>query len=329
MLIIVSICTILGIITALLMKPEFRSEARIVPEMNSTSGDMFKRLASVAGFAGMDFSEEGLDAVRPDLYPNVLQSMPFRLFLIEQRITTTNGQSTTVAEFLLPKQPGEWWKWLPSFRKKELIKLPPTGRSRPLYISAREQELAEDISERVNARLDTRSGIITITAQMPDALVAATVAQRAMDYLTQYVISYRTGKAREDARFYEQRLREAQQRYQMAQLRIFQYNDHHKYVVMQAATMEKQRMEAELSIAQTVYAELARQFEQARLKIQERTPVFKVLEPAQIPHKRASPKRTILVLLSAVIGLIIGISYAVAHHIKPINQLRSIIVAAE
>lgn len=59
----------LGVITALLLKSEFRSEARIMPEMNNGSGDMFKRLASVAGFAGMDFAEaEGLDAVRPDLY---------------------------------------------------------------------------------------------------------------------------------------------------------------------------------------------------------------------------------------------------------------------
>jgi uncharacterized protein involved in exopolysaccharide biosynthesis len=77
--------------------------------------------------------------------------------------------------------------------------------------------------------------------------------------------------------------------------------------------MDKQRMEAELTIAQTVYTELARQFEQAKLKVQERTPVFKVLEPAQIPTQRVAPKRTILVLVFTVVGLSIGSFYLLAQ----------------
>ena len=67
---------------------------------------------------------------------------------------------------------------------------------------------------------------------------------------------------------------------------------------MLATTMDRQLMEAELTIAQTVYTELSRQFEQSKLKVQARTPIFKVLEPPSVPIKRISPKRTVIVLAS-------------------------------
>ncbi|WP_223860146.1 GNVR domain-containing protein [Spirosoma validum] len=326
-LLIAVVCALVGIITALLLKPEFRSEARIMPEMNNGSGDMFKRLASVAGFAGMDFAEaEGLDAVRPDLYPNVLQSTPFILYLIDQPITTTNGNRSTIGEFLLPEA-SEWsLKRLFSFIKNEPVIYPINAKAGgPVRLSARQRDLADEISERVTAKLDTRSGIISITALMPDANMAATVAHLAMDYLTQYVTSYRTGKARQDLQFYSQRLNESRHRYQTAQFNVFRYNDQHKYYVVQAATMEKQRLEAELTIAQTVYTELSRQFEQAKLKVQERTPVFKVLEPAQVPLKRVSPKRTLIVLLSGGIGLAIGVMYVLARQADVLGKLQAIV----
>ena len=326
-LVIVAVFAGLGILVALSLQPEFISEAKIMPEMNNGSGDMFKRLASVAGFAGMDLSDaEGVDAIRPDLYPNVLQSTPFVLQLIDKPIITTNGQQATVGQFLLPDDDSWSLKKLLSFDKKADFKLPATNKpGGPVLLTSRQQELAEDIGKRISAKLDTRSGIITITAKMPDANVAASVAQLGMDYLTQYVTNYRTEKARQDLQLYTQRLHEAQKRYQTAQFNVFQYNDQHKYYVVQAATMEKQRMEAELSIAQTVYSELSRQFEQAKLKVQERTPIFKVLEPAQVPLKRTSPKRTIIVLVFCGIGLVVGVLYVLAQRADVMGRLRMMV----
>ncbi|GAB3553643.1 lipopolysaccharide biosynthesis protein [Spirosoma fluminis] len=306
LLVITAIFAGLGILVAVWMQPEFVSEAKIMPEMSSGSGDVFKRLASVAGFAGVDFSEtESVDAVRPDLYPNVLQSTPFILYLMNQRVVTKQGLSTTVGELLSTQQGWSLPRLVSSDDENRSARK--AGKAGvPVELTARQKDLADDISRRVSARLDTRSGIIGIAAKMPDAHVAAQVAQLAMEYLTRYVTSYRTEKARQDLNFYRQRLAEARGRYQAAQFNVFQYNDQHKYVVVQAATMDKQRMDAELSIAQTVYTELSRQYEQAKLKVQERTPVFKVLEPPQVPLKRVSPKRTVTVLLVALGGFLLG-----------------------
>lgn len=319
---------VMGIFVALLTKPEFVSEARIMPELSTASGSLFKRLASATGFAGLDLSDaEAVDAIRPDLYPNVLQSTPFLLDLIGRPVTTTEGHTTTVGRFLLPDDAAGWsFTRLFAFGRRVAGQPKKTGKRRgPVELTAWQQDLVEEIGKRVTARLDTRSGIITIRAQMPDARVAALVAQYAMDYLTQYVTTYRTEKARQDLQFYTQRLTEARRRYQTAQYNVFHYNDQHKYFVVQAATMDKQHLEAELTIAQTVYTELSRQFEQAKLEVQERTPVFKLLEPAQVPLKRVSPRRTLLVLAAGGIGLIFGVLYLLAQAANWAGRLRTML----
>lgn len=332
LLAVVALSAGLGIGIALLTLSEFRSEARIIPEMETGPGDTFRRLASVTGFGGIDgmVDNDGMGAIRPDLYPSVIQSTPFILYLLDQPVTTVGGRQTTVGTVLMPDEGFGWWLQT-LFSASATADSRPANATpapgRPVKLSERQQELAEDIGKRVSARLDTRSGVITISAKMPDASIAAAVAQLTMNYLTEYVTNYRTEKARMDLNFYSLRLTEARQRYQKAQINVFSYNDQHKYlvVVLQAATMDKQRMDAELSIAQAVYADLSQQFEQAKLRVQERTPVFKVLEPANVPLKRVSPKRAVIVLGSMLAGLTLGIGYLMVRQVDWAGRMRGII----
>lgn len=317
---------VIGVITALLQPSEFRSEARIIPEMNTGANDLFKRLSSMAGFSGVDFSDaEDLDAVRPDLYPNVLQSTPFILFLIDEPITG-KAPLKTVGQFLSAGHMSWSWRQLLAFDRLEDTKISPSRMIKgPVHLSVQQQELAEEIGERVNAKLDTRSGVITITAQMPDARIAATVAQLALNYLTKYVTNYRTEKARQDLVFYDKQLADARQRYHKAQLAVFDYNDNHKAVVMQASTIDRHRMEAELIIAQSVYTELSRRFEQAKLNVQERTPIFNVLEPPNVPLKRVSPRRTLIVLVFSLVGLIMSVLAVLFRQANVAGRLKAMI----
>ncbi|GAB3252238.1 hypothetical protein GCM10027347_11180 [Larkinella harenae] len=312
---------LIGIVLSLLQKPEYTSEARIMPEISQGSGDLIKRLATVAGFAGLEFGETGsVDAVRPDLYPKVLQSTPFILFLMKQSVPTKDGGQKTVADLLTVSDAWFDKKWFSSPTKTDIIQ----AKTRPqtIRLTQEQQDLLEDIQQRVGAQMDTRSGVITVSAQMPDPVAVAAVTDITLDYLTRYVTNYRTEKSRRDLEFYTNRLKEAKRRFERAQYSMFQYNDQHKYMVVQAATMEKQRIDAELNISQVVYTELAKQFEQAKIKVQEQTPVFKVLEPARIPLKRSSPRRTVMVVLYTLAGFVLGSVYCVAVEMKAVEQLR-------
>ena len=313
---IVALFAGLGVVVSLLLPFEYEADAQLMPEMTGGSGDVFRRLASLANLSGIDLSEtEGMDAVRPDLYPSILQSKPFRLHLITQTVPTASGQ-IIVSELLLPTntwqtQLGKVFGW--GKPAQQAVRSTP-GLPQPLTI--RQKTLLDAIGKRVTARFDTRSGIITISARMPDALSAATVAQMTMNYLTRYVTSYRTGKARQDLDFFTQRLTEARERYQAAQRALFSHNDQHKNLILQAATLERQRLSDELSIAQSVYAELARQHEQARLKVQQQTPVFTVLESPTVPPEQTSPKRSLVVGVFVLFGLVVVAVWAVLRQLN-------------
>ena len=72
--------TIVGIIYAYSLKEEFVSEGKILPEVQSKAGGA-SQFAGLAALAGVDLggASGGSDAVRPDLYPDVLKSTPYFL----------------------------------------------------------------------------------------------------------------------------------------------------------------------------------------------------------------------------------------------------------
>ena len=71
---------------------------------------------------------------------------------------------------------------------------------------------------------------------------------------------------------------------------------------------EYQNLQNEMNIAFEVYRGLATQLEQARISVKERTPVFSVLEPVQIPLDKSEPKRKIILILSFALGAFVSIT---------------------
>jgi uncharacterized protein involved in exopolysaccharide biosynthesis len=76
------------------------------------------------------------------------------------------------------------------------------------------------------------------------------------------------------------------------------------------------KLQYEVDLAFNVYSNLTNQTTEAKIKLQKETPVFKVLEPAQIPLKRSSPKRTLITAGSLLLGLftaLIGVFFKTAN----------------
>lgn len=304
---------VIGVIAALVSPVEFTSEVQVLPELQARSAMNLKRFGALAELAGINL--EGVsntEAVRPDLYPDVLKSTPFMLHLLGQPVHTVDQQRyATLTAFLAARS-----SWLDRLLNKEPVAVPKAGSDRQTLHLTREQELLiKDTKERILSDLDKQSGVIIIKVKMPDAEVAAQVGQIAIDYLTRYVIHYRTEKTREDLKFLSERFREARKRYDRAMVNLSAYKDQHRYMVTQLGTIEERRLQAEFDLAQGLYSNITQQYEQTRIKIQEETPILKVLEPAQVPTKRSEPRRTIMVILYTFIGGFVGIGLTLVRNI--------------
>lgn len=299
----------------------YTAQVTVMPEVQSKGAGSLGSLGSLAGLAGISLDNlGGQDAIRPDLYPNVLQSVPFALDLLKQPVYSPKLQvNVTLYEFtkrisatgLFGGMGGLFSSKNSDISKDE--QSDPKNFSKAIQVTKEQDELIKGIQESVSTVYDKKTGIITIMAIEPDPVVAAIVARLSLEYLTNYITTYRTEKARKQVAFLVQQVGEAKETYRSSEYALSSYRDRNRNLFLETAKIGEQRLQADYLLAQSVYNELSKQLEQAKIKVQEETPVFKILEPPAVPLRKSGPKRTLIILGFAVAGAFFSMAILLAR----------------
>ena len=314
---------ILGGIYAFTAQKEFESKAVVLPEITSNSAlGKMGGLGALAGLAGIDISQmSSTEAIRPDLYPSVTQSLPFALYLLQQKVYVSASKKTLTLQEYFDSLNESWLSKLSGSKETPKPKLDPKQYSQALELNTKQEALVKEIQQRVITGFDRKTGIITINTKMPDPVVAATTARLSVEYLKEYVTNYRTDKARKQLSFLQKQVNEAKARYQNSEAALAGYRDRNSFLVTNSAKVAEQRLQSEFMLAQNVYNGLVQQYEQAKIRVEEETPVFKMLEPPKIPLKKSEPKRMTIVLIYLIFGGFVGIGISLLK--KGLKSLRT------
>lgn len=293
----------LGGIYAFTAREEFVSEGKILPEVQSKTGGL-GQFSGLAALAGVDISgvTGGNDAIRPDLYPDVLKSTPFFLELFKLKVKTKDNKSWLFSDF--------YTKYvLDNEVKEENLKLKFPVSDEYIAVNYQTEKNLKDLRTRIAASYDKKTGVISVNTKLPDPVVAALVTRFSMNYLTNYIINYRTEKAKKDLQFLAERLDAAKGKYYTNQAKKAQYSDQMPLNVLklQSADLQRERIESEYKISSSFYNSLLQKYEEAKIKIQQETPVLKVLEPPVVKNKREEPKRLIIILISIFFGFVLSV----------------------
>lgn len=298
----------IGIACSYLIQKEFISQAKLLPEISSgSSSKLSGGLGALAGLAGIDIgSVSSLDAVRPDLYPNIIQSTPFAIHILKQKAYVSELSKTiSLEEYLKSKQ----ISWFSGNKSSQHERLDPQNFSKAIELDLAKDNLVKEVYNRINASFDRKTSIITISVKMPDPVLAANVANLTLEYLKNYVTNYRTEKAKLDLAFLEKQVNIARKRYQNSEVAFANFQDKNRFLILQSAKIQESRLNSEFSTAQSIYNDLNRQYEQAKIKVQEITPVFNVYEPPQIPLVKSEPKRKNIAIVSFIMGIVASSFY--------------------
>jgi uncharacterized protein involved in exopolysaccharide biosynthesis len=158
---------------------------------------------------------------------------------------------------------------------------------------------------------------------MRDPEVVAQLTDTIAGMLANYVIGYRTQKAQADFNFIHNSYLDSRQRFLTAQQNLASFRDQNRNIISAVTATKEEQLKDEFNVAFNVYNSLAQQLEQARIKVQEATPVFKVIEPARIPL-RASPVRYLLVFFSVLMGFFVALGLMFIKYLSsPIIQTES------
>lgn len=286
----------------------YTSSLMLVPESGSQSaGGSFSSLVSSIGLNIGNMSSE--DAFFPEVYPDVIASNEFIVGLFNIPIETQDSSlNTDYYTYRTKHEKKSIYKQISDATLKplkELFKKPKTPITRedinPSRLDFYHDQLVQQIRKDIACSVSKMTNVITISVTDQDPLVSATLADSIRVKLQDFIIDYRTKKARVDADYYKKLCDNAAVQYETALKAYDKYCEAHTNIILQSNISERNRLENEISNALNTYNALNTQYQAAAAKVQEKTPSFTLLQRASVPVKPAGPKRVIFVLTMMVL----------------------------
>lgn len=299
---------LVGLVVAFSIPKEYEASVTLAPERTggkSVSGG----LSALAGMAGINLgSSSSSDALSPELYPDIVKSVPFSIEMFDVKIKNKNGKlDTTLYEYLKEYQKKPWWGyitaapfqalgWVMKTIKDEKEENKGDGRVDSFILTKDQNDIISTLGKRISVSVDKKTFVISITTTMQDPLIAATVTNEVMEKLQEYITTYRTNKARKDLEFTQKLYEENMETYHKAQQEYAAYMDRNQNVSLRSAQTQQERLRNEMELAFNVYNQTAQQLQVAKAKVQEDTPVFTVVEAATVPLKASKPSKAIILI---------------------------------
>ena len=307
----VGIGLIIGIIVALSIPKKYTVGVTLSPEMgNSKSNSGLASMAASFLGAGMSMSGDGSDALNASLSPDIVSSTPFLLELLSMNVPVDSEESEKIdLGSYLDSQSSPWWSYIMEFPGVAISGVRSLFSSEDESSSQRNKkygtiELTEEedkkitsLKKDITAVMDKKTAITNVSVTLQDPKVAAVVADSVVHKLQEYIIGYRTFKAKEDCAYLERLFKERQEEYYAAQKKYADYVDTHDNLILQSVRAEQERLQNDMSLAYQVYSQVANQLQVARAKVQEEKPVFAVVEPAVVPQQPSGTSRKMYVII--------------------------------
>ena len=303
----------LGLISALTMTRLYTSKVTLVPELGKSTSSSLSSLSNMLGLGGMTMGSSA-DAYHVTVYPEVVASTPFVAKMFDMRVTDPKkGIDTTLVGYLTRERfsigsvIGYVTKPIFSLfsNKEEETK----GNELNLFHLTKEQDrIVKTMNKAIQVDVDKKTGETTIQVTMDNPVIAATVADTVCKHLREYIVEYRTRKAREDLENYKKIADESYQRYLKASKAYAYYQDHNRGLILNAVISEGSRLSNELQIASQLYQQMKLQAEMARGKVIDEKPVFAIIQPATVPLLPQNSRAKVL-LIWTFVGFVLSCAW--------------------
>jgi LPS O-antigen subunit length determinant protein (WzzB/FepE family) len=320
---VTAVFMVLGVLVALFSAKVYTASCDVVPQ-TSKSGPS-SSMSSLAALAGINLNAaQSAESLSPNVYENIMGSTTFRKELMQTMIDFEEvGYPVSFFDYYTSEEYNKPSVF--SYIKKYTIGLPFTilnairgEQPEPDYsgvggdnnaietISKDEYDAMTILGESIALSLDEKKGYVTITANMPEAVAAAQLAQATLTLLQKYITEFKIEKVQSNLDFVQERFDEAKRNFEDVQARRAKLRDANMNTSRYSARTELERLDAEYTLAQGVYTSLAQQVEQAKISVKETTPILTVIKPVTVPYKKSKPQRAMILFAFTFLGAVAG-----------------------
>jgi len=316
-IIVAFISGVIGFVLALDIPKRYQTVITLAPE--SSESDLASAASSITSMLGLNMGSNGSDAIYPELYPDIIKTIPFSVEMLGIQVCTMDSTyQGDLYHYLAYHQKSPWWTRI-KYSIKNKVGKKSEGMPEvldPYRINKRQMNLIKSLHSNLTCDVDVKTSVITLTSEMQDKLVACTVADSLCRKLQEYITAYKTNKTRNELASLTGMFEEAKGEYIKAQLAYSQFVDKNVNLTRESSKAEAVRLENEMDIAYGIYQELANHMSMTRAKVLEQTPAFTVLEPARLAEWHCAPKKSLRAILFAFLG---GLAVSVILLIKMNN----------
>lgn len=290
----------------------YSCQIMLAPE--ASEGGMNSLLSSF----GFGETQSTNDAISPNLYPDLMQSKDFIVSLFPVEVTTLDGTiNTTYFEYLLKHSKNSWYGSilgkLQKMLKSEETFSDTSGAKGKTYspsflLTDKQHDIVEAIAGKIKYNYDKKTGVITISVTDFDPLVCALIADTISSRLQDFILEYRTKKARIDLEYAQLIYMQTKEEYEEANKRYVDAIDANWDIINETAKARLETLNNEKSMKYQTFSTATQKLEAAKAKLQEATPVTTILQGASVPQKPAGPRRLLITLaLMLFVGFICSI----------------------
>lgn len=264
---IVGVVTVLAVIYSLILPEYFKSTATILPETEKSKLAALGNLSDLASLAGVSTGEVSLTK----LYPTIIKSESVLKNVIYAQYRTN--------KFTDPVNLIQFWEI--------------NGKTPEQAYEASLKALGNEL----DVSMDLKTGVVSLSMETREPQLSADIVNNITSELDKFIRTKRTTNASEQRKWIEGRLVEVKRDLEKSEGVLKEFRENNRRVIdSPQLLMEQDRLNREVQINSTLYIELKKQYELAKIEEIKNIPIINVMDPARPAARRESPKRFNIVL---------------------------------
>lgn len=316
---IVSVFIVLGLFVAIFSPKEYSASCTVVPQ--SGEKNMSGSLGGLAAMAGISLGNMGAgETLSPKVYSKVMNNVNLQKELINTVVNFEDIEEPvtlldyyTNEKYAKPSVMGTIMKYTIGLPGVIIGAIKGEPKENPLLggnastlatLTKEELECMKILETKMSLNVNDKEGYVTISANMPEALVAAQVTERIMYLLQKYVTEFKIEKAAANYEFIKQQYNDAWEQYKEKQEEYAKFKDANRSITTALAATKEEQIKNDYNLAYSLYSELAKQKVQAEIKVKEDTPILTVVEPVIVPREKSKPKRSMILIAFTFLGCV-------------------------
>ncbi|MCF0203336.1 MAG: chain-length determining protein [Bacteroidaceae bacterium] len=312
LIIFLVIFTALGVFYALATPKKYSATVLLAPEISSSSS-ISGSLSDIASNFGIDLNKGGasVDAIYPDIYPDVISSPDFLLKLLDVKVRLKDNDSLRTYEHHLTKEQSmpvyeipKMWVMEMMTSEEEKNEGKNVGGEDRFKISRLRSELCASMAKNITCLVDKKTSVISLSMEDQDPLVAAIMIDTVQNRLQEYIKDYRTRKSTKDYNYYKELYLEAKTKYANCQKAYADYCDANQDLELASFVVERDALEDKMQTAYNTMSQLHIHMQTAEAKIRENTPAFTIVMNPRMAYRASSTPRSHIVLFFMFIGFV-------------------------